>query len=131
MKKQTRNIVTIVAIIGLIFSVCLILYPIFKNNNETVGGQTDIHGCLYPAGYSWNESLGFCLREWELNESERAAATIAVGPLSYYVTVINVENLNCPECFNVNLQRNDNRNSFTLEISSGNITKYKTYTKKL
>lgn len=30
-----------------------------------IGGNTDEHGCLIAAGYSYNESLGGCVREWE------------------------------------------------------------------
>lgn len=33
MKKRTRNIITIIAIIGLIFSVYLMLSPLFKDDN--------------------------------------------------------------------------------------------------
>jgi len=29
-----------------------------------IGGDKDAHGCLGPAGYSWNESAGLCMRSW-------------------------------------------------------------------
>ena len=32
---------------------------------EEVGGDTDVHGCLTSAGYTWCESLGECIRPWE------------------------------------------------------------------
>ncbi len=32
---------------------------------DTIGGQTDSHGCLIAAGYTWCESRGECLRAWE------------------------------------------------------------------
>ena len=31
----------------------------------SIGGERDEHGCLGPAGYSYNETLGGCVREWE------------------------------------------------------------------
>jgi len=32
---------------------------------EIVGGDTDEHGCIGSAGYSWNETKQKCVREWE------------------------------------------------------------------
>jgi len=39
-----------------------------ENNSQIVGGQRDEHGCLGPAGYSWNETENKCVREWETGE---------------------------------------------------------------
>lgn len=39
-------------------------------NQTIIGGQTDSHGCLGPAGYSWNDTEQACVREWS-NESDR------------------------------------------------------------
>lgn len=42
-----------------------------ENNKEhatlkqRIGGQTDEHGCITPAGYSWCEIKQKCLRTWE------------------------------------------------------------------
>jgi hypothetical protein len=33
--------------------------------NKPVGGDTDAHGCLGPAGYSWCDPKSKCLRVWE------------------------------------------------------------------
>lgn len=35
---------------------------------EPIGGDRDSHGCLGPAGYSWNASEKECVREWETGE---------------------------------------------------------------
>ncbi|MBN2367446.1 hypothetical protein JXC34_00380 [Candidatus Woesearchaeota archaeon] len=83
---------------------------------ELIGGQTEEYGCLGPAGYSWNSSVGACVREWELDESAREAAKIAVMPLSYRVTVTQVDVLRCPGCFVVHLQRNDNGNQMEIKL---------------
>lgn len=29
------------------------------------GGERDSHGCIRPAGYSWNERLGKCTQPWQ------------------------------------------------------------------
>ena len=34
-------------------------------HEKLIGGQTDAHGCLGPAGYSWCEVKQKCLRIWE------------------------------------------------------------------
>lgn len=34
-------------------------------HRNLIGGQKDDHGCLIPAGYSWCEAKGKCLRTWE------------------------------------------------------------------
>lgn len=30
-----------------------------------IGGKRDSHGCLTPAGYSWDEKCKVCIRPWE------------------------------------------------------------------
>ena len=68
MKKQTLIILTIIVIIGLIFSVYLMLSPLFtKPQGPIVGGDKDSHGCIGSAGYSWCEEKQKCLRIWEEN----------------------------------------------------------------
>lgn len=117
--KRKNSFVIPVAIIALILIVVIIILSlVYNKNNEAIGGQTDSHGCLGPAGYSWNESIGACLREWELDLSKREAAKIAIAPISYPVTILEVETLKCPGCFKIKLQRNDNRNTVDIELSN-------------
>ena len=80
-----------IIIVIVIIALASVYFYYYKISNGPIGGETDSHGCLGPAGYSWNSSLGFCLREWELNNDQRKAAEIAIGPLSYPVTIINVD----------------------------------------
>lgn len=85
---------------------------------DIVGGDKDEYGCIGSAGYAWNDTVGACIREWELDENQKKAAKIAVEPLSFYVTVIRVDVARCPGCFAVNLQRNDNREQFIVVIDN-------------
>lgn len=88
-------------------------------SQQLIGGQRDEHGCLGPAGYSWDPEVGACIRPWELKDADqKKAAKIAIAPMSYYVTVTSVEALNCTGCFIVNLQRNDNQNQFEIELEN-------------
>jgi hypothetical protein len=85
-----------------------------------IGGERDEHGCLGPAGYSWNKTVGACIREWELDESQRKAAKRAVESIDPVkgTTVTEVEVLRCPGCFNVKLELglNAGENIMTVEI---------------
>ena len=98
---------------GLIFGVLLVAGCA---KEQIIGGDKDEHGCLISAGYSWNATIGACVREWELNEAQREAAKLVVAPLSYPVTVVEVEVLECTGCFNVKLQRNDNQAMQTIKL---------------
>jgi hypothetical protein len=44
---------------------------------EAVGGQRDEHGCLGPAGYSYNEDIGACVRTWEIDDEGKSRAAKA------------------------------------------------------
>ncbi|MFC1754532.1 hypothetical protein ACFL96_14245 [Thermoproteota archaeon] len=69
---------------------------------KPIGGERDEHGCLGPAGYSWNETVGACVREWELDtESKRDAARIAAETFedSYGLTITQITVARCPGCF--------------------------------
>ncbi len=109
-------------------SAVLLLCGCVQNNghvsNETkpIGGDRDKYGCLGAAGYSWNASVGACVREWELDGNQRKAAMIAIAPLSYPVTVLGVDSLDrCQDCYVVRLQRNDNGNTMDVSVEDGRI----------
>lgn len=44
---------------------------------QLIGGQTDEHGCLGPAGFSWNETMQKCVRPWN-GEIQLSAGTMLV-----------------------------------------------------
>ena len=83
-----------------------------------IGGERDEYGCLGPAGYSWNEEANACIREWELNESQRRAAKIAVDHVGwvYATTIIGVDVLRCPGCFVVHVENGDGRNRIDVSL---------------
>jgi hypothetical protein len=108
-----NHILIAIVFAWLIASGCATEIPVEK----PIGGERDEHGCLGPAGYSWNEDVGACIRQWELDESQKQAAKIAVAPLSFPVTVVEVEVLRCPGCFIVHLQRNDNQDHVIINLA--------------
>lgn len=121
MKNKSTIIIAGILIIAVIISAAIIVLNYPKGPEENIGGQRDEHGCLTGAGYSWNESIGACLREWELKTDEKKAAGIAVAPLSFPVTVVGVEKQECEGCYNITLQRNDNQERIKINLKNWGI----------
>ena len=48
------------------FSGCSSLAPANSDQNNLVGSDSDAHGCIASAGYSWCERTNQCERPWEL-----------------------------------------------------------------
>ena len=58
--------IIIVLIIALLVAGGITSYLFIKNKQpKIIGGDTDFHGCLIAAGYSWCEAQQKCLRTWE------------------------------------------------------------------
>ncbi|MBW2971385.1 hypothetical protein KY320_04460 [Candidatus Woesearchaeota archaeon] len=78
---------------------------------EIIGGERDEYGCLGPAGYSYNENVKGCVREWELDDNQEQAAKLAVAAVGYSqgLTIIEVQTMRCPGCFDVVLEKDGER----------------------
>jgi len=61
---------------------------------KPIGGERDEYGCLGPAGYSYSEQVMGCIRNWELDDNQKAVAALAIQKAGQTVgmTVIKVEN---------------------------------------
>lgn len=94
---------------------CTVVCP--RPAEQLIGGQRDEHGCLGPAGYSWQEEIQACARGWEITDEDQIkAAKLAVadfGPVNG-LTVLSVETLRCPGCFTVTLQQDTERQALSL-----------------
>jgi hypothetical protein len=94
------------------------------DNKNNIGGETDEHGCLIAAGYQYDSNISACIRPWELDESQRTAAKIAVdsfGPED--PTVEEVLVLRCPGCFVVQLKAENTL--YDVEIAGWNVQETK------
>jgi hypothetical protein len=89
--------------------------------NAPIGGQRDEHGCLGPAGYSWDEDIGACVREWELDDSQKHAAKTAVDYVGqeYATTITEVTAGECEDCFTVKIEQGTERDVTEVEIING------------
>ena len=75
-----------------------------------VGGDKDEHGCIGSAGYRFDEEIGACIRDWELDENQKRAAKMGVEAADLEnSTVIEVLVTQCPGCFTVTLQAGKNQ----------------------
>ena len=61
MKNKILFIISFIVAIAL-----LILILSSLNIEKPIGGDKDEHGCLIAAGYTWNEEIGLCVRQWEI-----------------------------------------------------------------
>ncbi|MFA5019698.1 MAG: hypothetical protein WC533_01225 [Candidatus Pacearchaeota archaeon] len=123
MKDNNKIAITILLcsiIMGLIIYITLIYLVLDKENNNIIGGGRDFYGCLTSAGYSWNESVGACIREWEFkSENERRAINLIAAPISSTrLTVVDVTYNGCDGCYTIKFQRNDNQNYMESELIS-------------
>lgn len=75
-----------------------------------VGGDKDEHGCIGSAGYRFDEEIGACIRDWELDENQKRAAKIGVEAAGLEnPTIIEVLTTQCSGCFTVTLQAEKDR----------------------
>ena len=88
-----------------------------ETEKRTIGGERDDHGCLVAAGYSYNASIGACVREWELEGMARNASKIAREEFhsEAYVTIIDVSQKDCQGCFTVNVDVDGERKTVQLQ----------------
>ena len=110
------------------YAVLLMVFLVACTAPQPIGGQRDEHGCLGPAGYTYNADIDACVREWELQENQKEAAKLAVQSISGVhkgLTVIEVQLLKCPGCFIVKFEMGKDR--FDVEISNWKV-KSKTLT---
>lgn len=120
MKTNNRLIIVVAVLIIAVIAIAIAL-NYTRKNQENMGGQKDEHGCLIGAGYSYDKEIGACTRSWELDENQKKAAKIAVVPLSFPVTVVEVNKLDCEGCYNIKLQRNDNQEQIERELNNWQI----------
>lgn len=108
-KKYILGFVAIIIICGFV-----LLMPKNSGNESDpidtppmIGGDRDEYGCLGSAGYEWDEEINACIRNWELDESQRKAARIAVDSIGYEegLTIIQVQTIKCPGCFTIEIKK--------------------------
>ena len=65
-----KYLIVFALVFGLVFFGCTApepepTPPAPEPEQTPVGADTDAHGCIGSAGYTWCEPLGECIREWE------------------------------------------------------------------
>ncbi|MBA3064729.1 hypothetical protein FP803_04805, partial [Candidatus Woesearchaeota archaeon] len=70
---------------------------------QPIGGETDEHGCLIAAGYTWCESKQKCLRTWEeecLSETQEQTIEDGTGELGTGMLLMQITDKK-PETLNI------------------------------
>lgn len=104
-------------ILGTMLAAVIVLTILFLGctSEKTIGGQRDEHGCLGPAGYSWDENSGVCARQWEITgETQTQAIIISAEHLkktqdSYGITYTGIDVNDCEGCFVVHYSDKNNK----------------------
>lgn len=96
------------------------IFYVSSQDEELVGGERDAKGCLTAAGYSFNDDIGACVREFELTGDTRRAAQVAVDEVGerYALTVVAVETNECEGCFVVSLESGAERTRQEVPLSN-------------
>jgi hypothetical protein len=87
-----------------------------------IGGNRDENGCLGPAGYTYDEKVGACTRNWELDEEQNRAATVVINYIKpgYGTTIVSVEPAPCQGCFDVRIEKYKEGESDFINITLDN-----------
>lgn len=105
-----------------ILSILLIIFTAGCTVETPIGGERDKHGCLGAAGYTYDENIEACIRNWELNETQVKAAKIAIEYLNPMTsaTINNVAVARCPGCFVVNVKLHLNTGDEEVQVNIEN-----------
>lgn len=83
-----------------------------------IGGERSAEGCLGPAGYAFDETVGACTRSFELTPDIRRAAQIAVASAGrgYALTVVSFNSYEEIGAYDITLERGEERTRQTVTI---------------
>ena len=88
-----------------------------------IGGQRDEHGCLGPAGYAYDETVGACIRSFEMTADIKEAARLAVADAGrgYALTVVSFNSYEEVGAYDIMLERGAERIPTTVYIRGGKV----------
>jgi hypothetical protein len=114
MKKLVHILITSLLIVTVIaLSVFTIQNLNLKDNipltGKTIYNQEEKPGCLESAGFTWDKEMNACIRSWELSDNDKKAAKIALEKTktTQPTNVIEVKNLKCEGCYDIQLLSNN------------------------
>jgi hypothetical protein len=94
-----------------------------ENDDMQVGGDRTAEGCLTSAGYSYSETVGACIREWEMTPDIMEAARIATEHVGkgYALTVVSFNSYEDTGAYDILLERGEVRTQETVIIRDGEV----------
>jgi len=118
MKWFSSIILIIILLVG--------LWLFFSREQESevvIGGDRDEHGCLIAAGYSFNDNVGACVRQFEMTPGIEGAARIAVTYIGkgYALTIVSFNSYEEPGAYDIMFERRMERKVETVYIRNGEV----------
>ena len=114
----------------LVFLVLLVIviggWCVWGNSREPIiGGDRDAGGCLVGAGYAFDETVGACIRAFELTPDIKQAAQIAVAAVGrgYALTVVSFNSYEEPGAYDIMLERGTERTQQTVTVRNWQVQK--------
>lgn len=98
----------------------LAVYYVNQNNRQNIGGDRDAHGCLVAAGYTFDETVGACIRAFEMTPDIKNAAALAVSHVgkSYALTVVSFNSYEEVGAYDIMLEKGVERTPVTVIIKN-------------
>ncbi len=89
-------------------------------NEPVIGGDRDVNGCLISAGYSFNQSVGACIRAFEMTPDIMKASKLAVDSIgsSYALTVASFNSYEEAGAYDIFLEQGVDRVKRTIYIKN-------------
>lgn len=113
---------SIIFVLILIFSGWLILSQ-DQDSEFPIGGERDEKGCLISAGYTFNENIGACVRQFELSSDIEDATRKAVeyAGEGYALTVVSFNSYEESGAYDIVLERGEERETEIVYIRNGKV----------
>ena len=88
------------------------------NTPDAIGGGRDAHGCLVAGGYAFDETVGACIRAFEMTTDILRAAKLAVDEVGrgYALTVVSFNSYEETGAYDIMFERGAEREAQTIYI---------------
>lgn len=123
MKKILSVLIIFLVAIGGIFLFQNYQQREIESDGPLIGGERTVEGCLTSAGYSYSNTVGACIREWEMTpdiiEAARMA-TVHVGE-GYALTVVSFNSYEEEGSYDIFFERGEERTKEVVFIRNGEV----------
>jgi len=114
---KTRKKIILIFLL-LILAIISVSFYFLNIKPFLINDDRDVHGCLGPAGYSWNEEVGACIRSFEMTSDIMKAVGLAVESIGrgYALTVVSFNSYEEVGAYDIVFERGEMRERKTVYI---------------